>query len=65
MCLTRRYPSEQAMHDGAFASMMFGLDKQNSRAFRLPDRVRDYFDGVKTGADGEFEDANAFIPPKK
>ena len=53
------------MHQGAFGSLMTGLDKQNSRAFRLPGPVRDRFEGVKTGADGEFEDGNAVAPPKK
>ena len=64
-CHGRRHLSDPAMQQGAFGSLATGLEKQNSRAFRLPDRIRDYFEGVKTGADGEFEDAATFIPPKK
>ena len=64
VCLSKRQP-DLAMQQGAFASLLTGLDKQNSRAFRLPGLVRGYFEGVKTGADGEFEDANAYVPPKK
>lgn len=32
------------------------MDRKNPRAFRLPERLRDYFEGVKTGPDGEYEE---------
>jgi hypothetical protein len=44
------------MHSGAFASLLEKLDAQNTSAYRLPGRVRNHFEGVGAGADGEYEE---------
>lgn len=41
---------------------MTNLDKRHAKVFSLPKKVREYFDGVRTGAEGEYED---FVPPPK
>lgn len=41
---------------GAFGKAMALLEKRNSSAFSLPRRIRDYFEGVRTGAEGEYEE---------
>ncbi|KAI9675348.1 MAG: hypothetical protein M1817_001252 [Caeruleum heppii] len=40
-----------------FAVMLFNLEKKNPVAFNLPVRIREYFEGVKTGEEGEYQDA--------
>lgn len=30
--------------------------KQNTTAFEVPEVIRDYFEGVKTGLEGEYEE---------
>ncbi|KAI9803314.1 MAG: hypothetical protein M1825_002105 [Sarcosagium campestre] len=46
---------------GLFAELLGGLEKQNPVAFNLPAEVRDYFEGVQTGKNGEYKVA---VPPK-
>lgn len=41
---------------------MTNLDKRGATSYRLPKRVREYFEGVRTGVDGEYED---YVPPIK
>lgn len=41
---------------------MTNMDKQSAKAFVLPTDIREYFEGVRTGVDGEFEE---FVPPVK
>ena len=43
-------------HSGAFKELLERLDPKNSSAFRLPPAIRDYFEGMRTGVDGEYED---------
>jgi hypothetical protein len=64
VCLTNQNPNDISQYSGVFASLLTQLDKKNSSAFRLPLDVRDYFEGVKTGADGEYEDVVVPVPPK-
>ncbi len=63
VCLSTRNPPDPSLHAGVFGFLMTSLDKKNSSAFRLPGDVRDYFEGVKTSADGEYEDV-VVAPPK-
>ncbi len=65
VCLSGRRPMDMPLHSGVFGALMNNLEKKNSSAFRLPDHVRDYFDGVKTGADGEYEEVAASLPKTK
>ncbi len=56
VCRTSRGPAGFPMHSGAFASLLEKLDAQNTSAYRLPGRVRNHFEGVGAGADGEYEE---------
>ncbi|KAJ9152154.1 Transcriptional regulatory protein RCO1 [Pleurostoma richardsiae] len=62
VCFSARYPDRVPDHGGAFGQLLNALEKKNSSAFRLPGEIRDYFDGVKTGVDGEYEEV---APPTK
>ena len=55
-CLIRRFPSRVPVHKGIFASALNNLEKSIPRAFSLPKRVQNRFEGVKAGADGDYED---------
>ncbi|KAK7988862.1 hypothetical protein PG989_009177 [Apiospora arundinis] len=61
------FPSQFTGHRGTFGSLLDNLDKTNSRAFGLPLDIRDYFENVRTGPDGEYEELPAGKPvkPKK
>lgn len=48
-------------HDGPLRSLFTVLDRKNPRAFRLPEDIRDLFEGVRTGPEGEYEE---IAPPK-
>lgn len=53
------------LHDnlpGAFGPLLVSLDKKNPSAFHLPKVIREYFVDVKTGADGEYEEAGTAKP---
>lgn len=56
VCRTSQGPARLPSHTGVFAGLLEKLDSKNSSAFRLPKHVRDYFEGVRTGVDGEYED---------
>lgn len=56
VCRTSRDPAAFPEHTGAFALLSEKLDAKNSSAFRLPDHVRNLFEGVRAGVDGEYED---------
>ncbi|OAA43092.1 Essential subunit of the histone deacetylase Rpd3S complex [Metarhizium rileyi] len=55
-CLIRRYPSRVPVHRGIFGSALNNLEKSIPRAFSLPKRVQNRFEGVKAGADGDYEE---------
>ncbi|KAK6950290.1 hypothetical protein Daesc_008616 [Daldinia eschscholtzii] len=48
-------------HFGPLRSLFAVLDRKNPRAFRLPEDIRDLFEGVRTGPEGEYEE---IAPPK-
>ena len=58
-CLTKDTLPQQ--RDGTFGALLSNLERKNPSAFHLPKVVRDYFDGVKTGTEGEYEEV---VPPK-
>jgi hypothetical protein len=60
VCKTSRAPARLPTHTGVFAGLLEKLESKNSSAFRLPREVREYFEGVRTGPDGEYEEA---VPP--
>ena len=43
---------------GLFSGLMHRLEKQNPVAFSLPTPIREYFEGVKTGEEGEYEEVS-------
>ncbi|KAI1355614.1 hypothetical protein F5Y01DRAFT_148685 [Xylaria sp. FL0043] len=60
-CQMRYNPPLGNEHKGILGPLVASLQRKNPRAFRLPEPIRDYFEGVKTGAEGEYEEAG---PPK-
>ena len=56
ICKARRDPQPKRGR-GLFADLLTNLDKKNPIAFNLPYEVREYFEGVKTGEEGEYEEA--------
>lgn len=66
VCRTNRYAAGPPSHEGSsFAHLLEKLDAKNSSAFRLPAPVRDRFEGVRTGADGEYEEITAVVKPTR
>ena len=55
-CLIRRFPSRVPVHKGIFGGLLNNLEKSIPRAFSLPKRVQNRFEGVKAGADGDYDE---------
>ncbi len=53
-------PAMLPVYKGAFRFLHEQADKKNSSAYSLPKHTRERFEGVRTGADGEYED---IVPP--
>jgi hypothetical protein len=60
-CLARRVPIPKYPR-GLFSGLMNELEKKNPISFRLPASIRDYFEGVKTNDDGEYEEVTNLKP---
>ncbi|GAB7352618.1 hypothetical protein MBLNU459_g2994t2 [Dothideomycetes sp. NU459] len=43
-------------HRGLFSALLSNVEKRNPTTFSLPQKVREYFDGISTGKDGRFLD---------
>jgi hypothetical protein len=56
ICIARRDPPHKQAR-GIFASLLDNLEKKNPMSFNLPKDLREYFEGVKTGDEGEYEEA--------
>ena len=54
---SRRYLPPTDGRKGALSDLLCVLERKNPRSFRLPEEIRDYFEGVKTGPEGEYEDS--------
>ncbi|KAK1457562.1 PHD-finger domain-containing protein [Colletotrichum cuscutae] len=65
VCFSSRYPTRVPEHKGPFGGLMNTLEKTNPRAYKLPQGVRVYFEGVKVGPEGEYEDVVVPAKPKK
>lgn len=63
-CLIRRYPSRVPVHRGILGSALNNLEKSIPRAFSLPKSVQNRFEGVKAGADGDYEELVTNKPAK-
>ncbi|KAH7329186.1 hypothetical protein B0I35DRAFT_38276 [Stachybotrys elegans] len=55
-CLVKKFPSRVPIHKGVFGSALNNLEKTIPRAFSLPKKLQNRFEGVKAGADGDYED---------
>ena len=42
---------------GSFGLLLAQLPRKNPTAFQLPKNIREYFENVKTGPDGEYEES--------
>ena len=63
VCQFRRAEHERDDHQGLVARGLFNLlernlARQNPVAYSLPFFIRDYFEGVTTGEDGEYEEVS-------
>ncbi|OHW93597.1 PHD-finger domain-containing protein [Colletotrichum incanum] len=65
VCFSNRYPTRVPEHKGPFGGLLNSLEKTNPQAFKLPQRVQVYFEGVKVGPEGEYEDIVVPAKPKK
>lgn len=61
-CIARRDPRSKVQRRGVFSFLMSNLDEKNPTAYHLPCDLRDFFEGVKTGEEGEYEE---LFPSKK
>jgi hypothetical protein len=61
VCLSRREPTRPC-YGGVFGELIPLLERKNPVAFHLPKDIREYFEGVRTGVEGEYEEGP---PPKK
>ncbi|KAE9367311.1 hypothetical protein N431DRAFT_66655 [Stipitochalara longipes BDJ] len=59
-CQTK--PGSRDPIPGTFGPLLLSLDEKNPSAFHLPKAIREYFVDVKTGADGEYEEAGTTKP---
>lgn len=64
-CLIRRYPSRVPVHKGIFGGALNNLEKSIPRAFSLPKRVQNRFEGVRAGVDGDYEEIISSKTAKK
>jgi hypothetical protein len=55
VCMTRKDPPVKHPRS-LFSSFFDNLDRKNPMSFRLPQHIRDYFEGVRTAEGGEYED---------
>ncbi len=65
-CITcgniRTGPGINHRRRGLFGELSMLVEKKNPVAFHLPKYIRDCFEGVRTGPEGEYEEGQ---PPKK
>lgn len=57
-CIVKRWPSRVPVHKGVFGAPLNRLEQSIPRAFSLPKRLQNRFEGVKAGVDGDYEDIN-------
>ena len=60
-CKTKRHPPK-AHPSGLFGAILDNLAWQVETNYELPQEIRNLFDGVQTGEDGEYEEVTASAP---
>ncbi|KAF4627607.1 hypothetical protein G7Y89_g10543 [Cudoniella acicularis] len=61
-CEARRNPRPNQYSNRGFGPLLSNLESKNPSAFHLPKEVREYFENVKTGTEGEYEEVVAPKP---
>ena len=61
-CISRRPGARDDPIPGIFGPLIISLDEKNPSAFHLPKPIREYFENVKTGEEGEYQEAGATKP---
>ncbi|QSZ29449.1 hypothetical protein DSL72_003963 [Monilinia vaccinii-corymbosi] len=56
VCLAREIPQSEEQEAGLFGPLLADLERKNPSAFHLPEAIREYFENVKTGTEGEYEE---------
>lgn len=56
VCDSKVNPPMVDDESGSFGLLLAHLHRKNPSAFHLPKDIREYFDNVKTGAEGEYEE---------
>lgn len=60
-CQYQKHPPRRDGPPRSFDSLLDSLEAKNPSAFHLPKEIRECFEGVRTGSEGEYED---IVPPK-
>jgi len=60
-CQYRIQPARREASPHSFGVLLESLESKNPSAFHLPKDIREYFEGVRTGSEGEYEE---IVPPK-
>jgi hypothetical protein len=60
-CEFNHNPRPREQTNTAFGALLQNLEQKNPSAFHLPKDIREHFEGVVTGAEGEYEEP---APPK-
>ncbi|KAJ8058786.1 hypothetical protein OCU04_011774 [Sclerotinia nivalis] len=55
-CLADNVPRSKDEEVGFFGPLLADLERKNPSAFHLPKAIREYFENVKTGTEGEYEE---------
>lgn len=63
VCLSGRVSAKPSETRGPFGGLMGELDKINPQAYKLPHLVQGFFEGVKAGTEGDYEDLVAAAKP--
>lgn len=58
-CLAKRGELPTNPSTGPFRSLIAILERTNPRSFALPNKLQTYFEGVKAGSDGAYEEVTA------
>ena len=56
ICDSKVNPSPFEDESGCFGLLLVQLHRKNPSAFHLPKDIREYFENVKTGTEGEYEE---------
>ncbi|EMR90381.1 putative phd-finger domain-containing protein [Botrytis cinerea BcDW1] len=55
-CLAQSVPRSKDEEIGYFGPLLANMERKNPSAFHLPKAIREYFENVKTGTEGEYEE---------